>query len=116
MKDKYPFLVSFLMTLSLIFPLAIIGAPSWLFFVVSLLVFLPYIVRIPELILIIGYAYYVIKPILYIWALVVTIQGKQDFIAIVFYILFALQIFPMVKNLIGTIWILVLAFKHKNGQ
>jgi hypothetical protein len=60
--------------------------------------------------------YDIVRPIIYIWALVVTIQGKQDFFAIAFYILATLQIFSIAKRFIGTIGIILIALTEKSKR
>ena len=92
--------------LSITLPLIMLDAPIWLITVVDLIILSPMLLWSQTLTVIVPYAYYIIKPILYVWALVVTILGVQDFFAIAFYILMAIQTPNMIKNFIGTILIL----------
>lgn len=91
------------MALSLTLPLLMLDAPIWLMTVVDIIILSPMLFWSQSLAVIVPRAYYLIKPILYIWALVVTILGAQDFFAIAFYILMGLQIPKMIMNFIGTI-------------
>ena len=94
------------MVISITIPLLMLDAPIWLMVVVDLIILSPMLFWSRSLSVIVPYAYYIIKPILYVWALVVTILGVQDFFAIAFYILMALQTPNMIKNFIGTILII----------
>ena len=95
------------MALSLNIPLILIGAPFWILTLVTVVVFatalsgstlIAYIYRILHNIL--------LRPGLYIWALIVTIAGPQDIVAIGFYIVFACQLMNIISNFIGEIIIL----------
>lgn len=97
----------FLMSLSLTIPLIMIGASIWIITLVTIIVFatalsgrvgIAYIYRIIHNIL--------LRPGLYIWALIVTIAGPQDIIAIGFYIALALQLKNIIVNFIGEIILL----------
>ena len=94
------------MVLSVTLPLLMLNAPVWVMTIVDLIILSPMLLWSVKLTKIIPYAYFVLNPIIYIFALVVTIQGKQDFFAITFYILMGLQTPKMITNLIGTILIL----------
>ena len=94
------------MVLSITLPLLMLNAPVWLMVVVDLIILSPWILVSLKLSVIIPYTYYIIKPLLYVWALVVTILGVQDFFAIAFYILMGIQTPRMIKNFIGTILII----------
>lgn len=94
------------MVLSLTLPLLMLNAPVWLMVVVDLIILSPMLLWSLKLSIIVPYAYYIINPILYVWALIVTILGVQDFFAIAFYILMGLQTPKMIKNFIGTILII----------
>lgn len=60
----------------------------------------------PNAMIIILWIYDFVRPVLYIAALVNVICGVQDFIAIAFYVIFAIQIPSMIKNLICTIYLI----------
>lgn len=94
------------MVLSITLPLLMLNAPIWLMVVVDLIILSPMLFVSLKLSVIVPYAYYIIKPILYIWALVVTILGVQDFFAIAFYILMGIQVPKMLMNFVGTILII----------
>lgn len=94
------------MVLSVTLPLLMLNAPVWLMTVVDLIILSPMLLWSEKLTRIVPFAYYIINPILYVWALVVTILGVQDFFAIAFYILMGLQTPKMIKNFIGTILII----------
>ncbi len=92
----------FLMSLSLAIPLIMIGASGWIITLVTIIVFatalsgrvgIAYIYRIIHNLL--------LRPGLYIWALVVTISGPQDLIAIGFYIVLVCQAKNIISNFIG---------------
>lgn len=104
---KYALIKLLLMSLSLTIPLIMIGASGLIISLISLIVFVSALCGN----VVISYIYRAIhnillRPGLYICALVNTIQGKQDFIAICFYIIFALQIINMIKNFIFEIILL----------
>lgn len=103
------------MVVSITIPLLMIGAPVWLMTIIDLIILSPMLLVSIRLTTIVPYAYYIIKPILYVWALVVTILGVQDFLAIAFYVLMAIQTPRMIKNFIGTILILVLANSERKN-
>lgn len=94
------------MALSLTLPLLMLDAPVWLMTIVDLIILSPLLFWSIKLSVLIPYSYYIIKPFLYVWALVVTILGVQDFFAIAFYILMAIQTPKMITNFIGTILII----------
>ena len=95
------------MALSLTLPLLMLNAPVWLMTVVDLIILSPLLFWSLKLSVFIPYAYYIIKPILYIWALVVTLLGAQDFLAIAFYILMGIQTPKMIMNFLGTVIIVI---------
>ena len=99
----------FLMSLSLTLSLAMLDAPILLICTSSFLVFSPLLFGSFTYSAFLYCAYDFVRPILYIWALVVTIQGKQDFFAIAFYILTGLQAISIVKRLMGTVGIIIIA-------
>lgn len=101
------------MILSITLPLLMLNAPGWLISVVSLIILSPMLFCSIKLTVLIPYAYYIIKPFLYAWALVVTILGVQDFLAIAFYILMGLQTPKMIMNFIGTAFIVSAMLKGK---
>lgn len=101
------------MVVSITIPLLMLDTPVWLMAIINLMILSPMLLVSLKLSTIVPYAYYIINPILYVWALIVTIIGVQDFLAIAFYILMAIQTPKMMKNFIGTIIILVLAIKAR---
>lgn len=100
-----------LMSLSIIIPLVMLYAPSWVISVATFLVLSPLIFSSMTYTFILYNIYYLVKPILYVCAFVTTIQGQQDFVAIAFYILFALQAISMVKGFLGAIGIIISALE-----
>ena len=120
MNDKsfrYLSIKLILMGLSIDLPLIMIDAPFWLTSAVMFIVISPLIFHSLSYSMILFFAYDIIKPILYIWALIVTIGGEQDFLAIAFYIIFGLQIFTITKKFIGTIFtVIYFALEKKNKQ
>lgn len=96
-----------LMSLSLNIPLIIIDTPFWVNILATIVIFatafsgntlVAYIYRVIHNVL--------LRPGLYIWALLVTITGPQDIIAIGFYIATVIQFKNIVGNLIGEIAVL----------
>lgn len=89
----------FLCSLSLSLPLIIIGTPFWVISVVSLFVFLPMLIPSEWVAVAVIIIYtLLLRPGLYIWALIVAINGPQDFIAIAFYVIAGLQAFGIIKD------------------
>lgn len=97
----------FLMSLSLTVPLILIGASSLVITIVTIIVFatalsgsvlIAYVYRLLHNI--------ILRPGLYIWALIVAISGAQDIITIGFYIVFVCQLKNIIANFIGEIMIL----------
>lgn len=96
---------------ALAIPLAIIDAPIWVITIVSLVMFSPFAFREELLIWLVQFLYaLLLRPGLYIWALVVAINGPQDIIAIAFYIIAGLQAISIVKNFLGYLLLLFSAF------
>lgn len=88
-----------LKSMSLSIPLIIIGAPFWVISIVSLVVFLPFLIPSDwTFIAVIALYTLVLRPGLYIWALIIAINGPQDIVAIAFYIIAGLQSISIVKN------------------
>ena len=96
-----------LMTLSINIPLIIIGAPFWVNILAIVAIFatawsgnvgISYIYRAIHNIL--------LRPGLYIWALIVAVTGSQDLVAIGFYIVMICQAKNIIVNFIGEIIIL----------
>lgn len=97
----------FLMSLSLAIPLIMIGASGWIITLVTIIIFatalcgnmgIAYIYRLLHNI--------ILRPGLYIWALIVIVSGQQDIVAIGFYIVFACQLKNIIGNFIGEILLL----------
>ena len=105
----------FLMELSLGIPLIMLDAPLWLILMATFLIFTPMLFGSFTYATILYCSYDVIRPILYIWALVVTILGVQDLFAIAFYILAGLQALSIVKRFIGTIGIIIIALTERKN-
>jgi hypothetical protein len=61
---------------------------------------------------IITFLYYLSKPVLYIFALVITINGPQGFWAVVFYILFGIQVPKIIYNFVGSIIMIVCVIRE----
>ena len=96
---KYGLFMAFLASLSLTVPLIVIGSPFWIISAVSLIMFLPFIIPSDwTAIAVIALYTLLLRPGLYIWALVVAINGQQDFVAIAFYVIAGLQAISIVKN------------------
>lgn len=103
----YTMFYLFLMSLSLNIPLILIGAPMWVLTLVIIAVFSSALSGSMA----IAYAYrlmhnLILRPGLYIWALIVTIAGPQDIVAIGFYVIFGCQLKNIIENFIGEIIIL----------
>lgn len=114
-QENYVLFQLFLMELSLGIPLIMLEAPLWLILMATFLIFTPMLFGSFTYATILYCSYDVIRPILYIWALVVTILGVQDFFAIAFYILAGLQAISIVKRFIGTIGIIVIALTERKN-
>lgn len=99
------------MSVSLTIALIMLNVPSLLISIVAFLVVSPLIFNSETWFLLVFHAYNVVRPILYVWATVVTIQGKQDFLAIAFYILAALQVISIIKNFLFTVVLIFTLFK-----
>ena len=108
-ENNFVLFKSFLMSLSLTLPLCMLNAPIWMIGLATFLVFSPLIFGSFTYATFLYCVYDIVRPILYIWALVVTIQGEQDFFAKAFYVLFAIQVITIAKRLIGTIGIILIA-------
>lgn len=116
MKDNrmlnYGLFMAFLYSLSLTIPLLIIDVPFWVISVVSLVMFLPYIIPSDwTAIAVIALYTLILRPGLYIWALVVAISGQQDIIAIAFYVIAGLQSVSIIKNFIAFILTVILSMR-----
>lgn len=97
----------FLISLSLAIPLILIGASGWVITIATIAIFatalsgnvlIAYIYRVIHNI--------ILRPSLYIWALIVTISGPQDIVAIGFYIAFVCQLKNIIGNFVGEIMLL----------
>ena len=96
---NYGLFMAFLASLSLTIPLIVIGTPFWVISLVSLVMFLPFIIPSDwTAIVVIALYTLLLRPGLYIWALVIAINGQQDFVAIAFYVIAGLQAISIVKN------------------
>jgi hypothetical protein len=97
-----------LKSLSVSIPLIMLDAPFWVIPIVTAVVFVSALCGS----VVIAYAYrflhnIIIRPGLYIWALIVTISGEQDFVAIAFYIVFALQLKNIILSFVCEIYTIV---------
>ncbi len=98
--STYLVLNLFLKSLALAIPLIMINAPYFVIILVTLIMFLPAIIRSEAVMAVVAFIYTFARPILYIIALIVTFGGPQDFFAIAFYIISAIQAVFIVKNFI----------------
>lgn len=106
--QNYGLFVALLASLSLGIPLIVIDAPFWVISIVSLAMFLPYIIPSTLTFFSITTIYAILlRPGLYIWGLIATINGPQDFIAIAFYIVAGLQAFSIIKNCLYYILVII---------
>lgn len=91
-----------LMITSISIPLIMLDVPLWVLIVIDLsitgLMFCSSFFTI-----LISSLYYIVKPVLYIWALVFAVQGSQNFWAIAYYIVMGLQAPFMVVNLLALV-------------
>jgi hypothetical protein len=110
---KYIYIIIFLRSLSLILPLIMLDTPIWLICIVTFILFSPLLFGSLLYTGILYCLYDIVRPILYICGLVVTIQGKQDFFAIAFYVLMGLQIVNIIKRFLGTVCGIMLAYTNK---
>ena len=112
-KINYGLFRMFLCSISLTIPLLMIDAPAWVISLVSLVMFLPFIFQSPSLVIPVIAIYSVLlRPGLYIWALIVTARGPQDFIAIAFYIVSGLQAISIIKNFIAYFLAVIFSMQH----
>lgn len=97
-----------LMSLSLTIPLIIIGASGWIIAFITITVFASALSGREGIALIYRQLHNIIlRPGLYIWALIVAIYGPQDFIAIGFYIVTGLQALNIIRNFITEILLFI---------
>ena len=101
------------MTVSLTIALVMLNAPTLLIIITTFLVFSPLIFSSTTWLFLVMTSYDILRPIIYIWATIVTIQGKQDFFAIAFYILAILQAISIIKKFIGTLAIIFVSLSNK---
>lgn len=112
-QGNYIYILVFLRSLSLTLPLIMLDAPIWVICLATFILFSPLLFGSLLYTGIVYCLYDIVRPILYIWGLVVTIQGKQDFFAIAFYVLMGLQIVNIIKRFLGTVCGVILAFTNK---
>lgn len=112
-KLKYLLFRLFLMSLSLVFPLIMLEAPIFLIVITPFIVYSPLLFKSLAYGNIVYCLCYILRPILYVWGLIVAVQGEQDFFAIAFYILLGLQAIDIVKTFIATILSIILLFTYK---
>ena len=109
---NYGLFMAFLASLSLTIPLIIIGTPFWVISVASLVMFLPYFIPSDWIaIAVIALYTLLMRPGLYIWALIVAIGGQQDFVAIAFYVIAGLQAISIIKNFLTYIFAFVFSVR-----
>lgn len=106
-NENYGLFQLFLMSASLNFPLIMLNAPTWLLFLTIFFIFSPIIFVKDWLIYLVLHLYNIVRVILYIWGIIVTAQGQQDFVAIAFYITTGIQAFSMIKNFIYSLWLTI---------
>ena len=112
---NYGLFMAFLASLSLTIPLIVIGAPSLVISLVSLIMFLPFLIPSDWTgIVVIALYTLLLRPGLYIWGLVSAVNGQQDFVAIAFYIAAGLQAFGIVKNFV--VYVCNLSLLIKGGR
>lgn len=97
------FFFVYLKTLSISIALIMLNAPTIIIVLVTIAMFLCVFLNIDFLVVLVAKFYIFGRPILYLVALIVTFCGEQDAIAVIFYILTALQIFSMVKSILRVI-------------
>lgn len=103
----------FLMDISITLPLIMMEAPSWLItLLVPILIFSPMFVKSPYYVALYTLIYNFGRPILYACGLAATIGGVQDAVAVVFYVITAVQSINIIKKLIETIIILIYNFRN----
>lgn len=99
---RYLLISSFLRAISLSIPLIMIYVNTDISLPLTLLSFIPFLqilIHSENFVLFIEFVYNVVlRPVVYIIALITTIQANQDFISIIFYALFALQIINIIKH------------------
>lgn len=102
-----------LWSLSLAIPLVIIEAPFWVISIVSLVMFLPVIIPSDwTVITVIALYTILLRPGLYIWGLIVAINGPQDIIAIAFYVIAGLQAISIVKNFVAYLFTFIISMRE----
>lgn len=111
--NTFNYIQIFLLSLSLTLPLIMVNTPVWLIAIVTFIMFSPALFGSVLYAVILYCLYDIIRPILYVWGLVVAIQGKQDFFTVAFYILVILQAVDILKRFIGTVSGLILALTNK---
>ena len=94
-------------SVSLAIALIVMEAPSWVMLLTTLFVFLPCIFNSDGIFLTVFFTYSFARPVLYVFALISAIKGPQDFVAIAFYVVAAIQVLSMVRNIIACIMALV---------
>ena len=113
-SKKVVLLTLFGMAFSLSIAMLAIRAPVFLTAAVITLIFLPYISPSTTVFVAVTNIYNILaRPILYIWAFVVTIKGPQDYLAIAFYIIAGVQVISIVKNFIVYLSIFIKAIKSR---
>lgn len=103
-------------SISLSIPLILIGLEFGLhyMYLLSLVAFIPLLYYSEVLFLIEEFIYNVLlRPGLYIIALVITVSGKQDIVSVIFYVLAGLQAFNIIKYLFFYIAMLLSVFKKE---
>lgn len=113
---KYLLKICIFRCLSLSFPLIILDVTydtKFPLYLLSGIAFLSILIHSETFVLLFELLYnIVIRPSLYIWSFAIIIQGKQDFIAIAFYIFFAVQFLNILKKFLHSTLTLLNAFKN----
>ena len=91
-----------LMITSISIPLIMLDVPLWVLIVVDLSITV--LMSFSSFFnILLSSLYCIVKPVLYIWALVFAVQGSQNFWAIAYYIVMGLQVPFMVMNLLALV-------------
>lgn len=109
---KYSLFAMLLKSFSITIALIMLNTPILVISGVTLIMFLSVLIRSVVFMGVVLQLYNLVRPILYIIALIITIASAQDTVSIIFYILMAVQVPSMIINLIQTILSLVGVFMN----
>lgn len=110
---NYSITTLFFKSVSVIIALIMFESPMPAILAVPIVMFLPMLIGSPIILSIVLHVYNLFRPVFYVAAIISTIIGNQDMVAIAFYIISAIQIPSMLSNLLQTISFLVLLIKNK---